>query len=62
VLENRVVRIFGLEKRGNNRRIGKKLQKELHNLYSSINIINVIKSRTIVSVGHMTCKKDRRNA
>lgn len=40
----------------------KKLQKELHNLYSSINIINVIKSRTIVSVGHMTCKKERRNA
>jgi len=39
-----------------------KLQKELHNSYSSLNIISVIKSRTIVSVGHVTCKKERRNA
>ena len=36
--------------------------EELHDLYSSLNIIRVIKSRRISRAGHLACKGERRGA
>jgi hypothetical protein len=36
--------------------------KELHNLYSSPNIIRIIKSRRIRWAGHVACMGEMRNA
>jgi hypothetical protein len=34
--------------------------EELYNLYSSPNIIQVIKSRRMISAGHVTCMGEKR--
>jgi hypothetical protein len=36
--------------------------EELHNLYASPNVIRVIKSRTVIWVGHVACMGMMRNA
>jgi len=36
--------------------------EELHNLYTSLNIITVIKSRRMRCVGHVACMQEMRNA
>jgi hypothetical protein len=36
--------------------------EELHNLYASLNIITVIKSRRMKRVGHLVCMEEMRNA
>jgi hypothetical protein len=52
VFENRVLRIFGL-KREENGSWRKLYNDELHGLYSSPNIVRVIKSRWMKWAGHM---------
>jgi hypothetical protein len=52
VFENRVLRIFG-PKRGEDRSWRKLHNDELHSLYSSPNIVRVIKSRRMRWVGHV---------
>jgi hypothetical protein len=37
-------------------------KKELHDLYTSPNIIRMIKSRTVRWVAHVTCMGEKRNA
>jgi hypothetical protein len=63
VFENRVLRrIFGLkgdEVTGDWRKLHK---EELHNLYSSLNIIRMIKSRRMRWVGHVARMRETRNA
>jgi len=63
VFENRVlVRIFGSEREevvGDWKRL---LNEELHNLYISLNIIGVIKSRRGRWTGHVECMGAMRNA
>jgi hypothetical protein len=63
VFENRVLRrIFGL-KRDEVTGDWRKLQnEELHNLYSSPNIIRMIKSRMMRWVGHVPRMEEERNA
>jgi hypothetical protein len=53
VFENRMLRrIFG-RKREENRSWGKLHNDELHSLYSSPNVVRVIKSRRLKWVGHV---------
>jgi hypothetical protein len=54
VFENRVLRIFGpkWEEDGSWRKL---CNDELHSLYSSLNIVRVIKSRRIRLAGHVVC-------
>jgi hypothetical protein len=52
VFENRVLRIFG-PKREEDGSWRKLLNDELHSLYSSLNIVRVIKSRKMRWVGHV---------
>jgi hypothetical protein len=53
VLENRVLRIFG-PKRDEVTGVWRKLHNEkLHNLYSSLSIIRIIKSRRMRWAGHV---------
>jgi hypothetical protein len=56
VFENRVLKkVFGTEMDelvGNCRRL---LNRELHNLHASLNIIRAIKSRKTRWVGHVAC-------
>ena len=63
VFENRMLRrIFGPKRdevKGEWRRLHK---KELHALYSSPNIIPVIKSRRMRWAGHVACMGERRGA
>jgi hypothetical protein len=56
VSENRVLRIFGprREEDGSWRKLH---NDELHGLYSSHNIVRVIKSRRMRWVGHVACSK-----
>ena len=63
VFENRVLRnIFG-PKRNDVTAMWIKLQKqELDDLYSSLNIIRVIKSRRLRWTGHVACKGDKTGA
>jgi hypothetical protein len=63
VFENRVLwRIFWL-KRGEVTGEWRKLHNEkLNDLYSSRNIIRVIKSRRMGWAGHVTCVRERRGA
>jgi hypothetical protein len=58
VFENRVLgRIFGPK------RDWRKLHnEELHNLYFSLNIIRMIKSRKLRWAGHVARMRDKRNA
>jgi hypothetical protein len=60
VFENRVLRkIFG-PKREEDRSWRKLHNDELHSLYSSPNIVRVIKSRKMRSVGHVACMGEGR--
>jgi hypothetical protein len=60
VLENRVLRnVFG-PKREEDRSWRKLHNDELHNLYSSRNIVKVIKSRRLRWVGHVACMGEQR--
>jgi hypothetical protein len=54
VFKNRVLRIFG-PKREEDRSWRKLHNDELHSLYSSLNIVRVIKSRRMRWVGHVAC-------
>jgi hypothetical protein len=55
VFENRVLRrIFGPKRDEVTGDRGKLYNEELHNLYSSPNIISMIKSRRVTWVGHVT--------
>jgi hypothetical protein len=54
VFENRVLRIFGPKREED--RLWRELDNdELHNLYASLNIFRVIKSRRWRWAGHMAC-------
>jgi hypothetical protein len=61
VFENRMLRrIFGPEREED--RLWRKLHNdELHSLYSSLNIVRVIKSRRIRWAGHVACMGEGRN-
>jgi hypothetical protein len=62
VFENRVLRIFGPtrdEVMGDWRKLH---NEELHNLYSSPNIIRMIKSRRMTWAGHVAQMGENRNA
>jgi hypothetical protein len=60
VFENRVLRkIFG-PKREENALWRKLLNYELHNLYSSPNMVRVIKSRRLRWAGHVACMGEGR--
>jgi hypothetical protein len=62
VLQNRVLRrIFGLEREGETRGWRKLHNEELHNLYSSPNVIRIIKSRRMRWVGHVARTGGKRN-
>jgi hypothetical protein len=51
------------QKGGSNRRLEKKrLKEELHEVYCSLNIIKVMKSRRMRWAGHITCMGGMRNA
>jgi hypothetical protein len=54
VFENRVLRIFGPERKedGSWRKLH---NDELHSLYSSLNNVRVVKSRRIWRAGHLSC-------
>jgi hypothetical protein len=59
VFENRVLRrMFGLKRKEDGSR--RKLNNELHNLYSSPNIVRVIKSRRMRGVGHVARRVEGR--
>jgi hypothetical protein len=59
VSENRVLRIFGPEREEDGS--WRKLHKdELHGLYSSPNVVRVIKSRRLRWAGHVACKGEGR--
>jgi hypothetical protein len=53
VFENRVLRIFGPKRDGLTGGWRKLYKEELHNLYSSPNIITIIKSRRMRWIGHV---------
>jgi hypothetical protein len=36
--------------------------EELHNLHTSPNVVRVIKSRKMKSIGHVACMRDTKNA
>jgi hypothetical protein len=59
VFENRVLRIFG-PKREEDGSWRKLHNDELHSLYSSSNIVGVIKSRRMRLAGHVACMKKER--
>jgi hypothetical protein len=61
VFENRVLRIFGpkREEGGSWRKLH---NDELHDLYSSSNIVRVIKSRRMIGAGHVACMGEGRGA
>jgi hypothetical protein len=62
VFENRVLRrIFG-PKREEDRLWRKLHNDELHSLYSSLNIVRVIKSRRMRWMGHVACMGEGRDA
>jgi hypothetical protein len=59
VFENKVLRTFG-PKREEDRSWRKLHNDELHSLYSSLNVVRVIKSRRMRWVGHMACMGEGR--
>jgi hypothetical protein len=63
VFENRVLRrIFGPKRDEMNGDLRKLHNEELHNLYSSPNIIRMIKSRRMRWAGHVARIGEKRNA
>jgi hypothetical protein len=60
VFENRVLRIFGLKT--DEVKCWRRLHNELRNLYSSPNIIRMIKSRRMIWARHVARMGARRNA
>jgi hypothetical protein len=63
VFENRVLRrIFGPKRDEMTGDWRKLCEEELHNLYSSPNIIRMVKSRRMRWVGHVTRTAEMRNA
>jgi hypothetical protein len=63
VFENRVLRrIFGPKRNEVTRDWGKLHNAELHNLYSSPNIIRMLKSRRMRCAGHVAQMGEKRNA
>jgi hypothetical protein len=62
VFENRVMRrIFGPKRDEVTGEWRKMHNKELHNLYSSPDIIRYVKSRKIKCAGHVACMGEERN-
>jgi hypothetical protein len=62
VFENRVLRrIFGPKRDGVTGEWRKLYNEELHNLYSSLSIIRIIKSRRMRWAGHVTRMGEKRN-
>jgi hypothetical protein len=55
--EHRLRRIFGPKRDGVTGEWRKLHNEELNNLYSSPNIVRVIKSRRIRRVGHVACRR-----
>jgi hypothetical protein len=62
VSENRVLRIFGPKRDEVMGGCKKFHNEELHNLYSSPNIIRMIKSRRMRCAGHVARMREKRNA
>jgi hypothetical protein len=62
VFENRMLRIFGHKRDGLTDDLRKLHKEELNDLYSSPNIIRMIKSRRIRWVGHVAYMGERRGA
>jgi hypothetical protein len=62
VFENRVLRIIGPNKDMVTKKWRRLHNKELYALYSSPNIIQVIKSRRMGLAGHVACMVARRGA
>ena len=63
VFESRVLRKkFGPKRDEVTREWGRLHKEELYDLYSSSNIIRVIKSRRMKWAGHVACIRDRRAA
>jgi hypothetical protein len=63
VIENRVLRrIFGPKRDDVTGDWRKLYGEEFHNLYSSLNIIRMIKSRRMRWTGHSTRRRARKNA
>jgi hypothetical protein len=60
VFDNKVLRIFG-PNRGKVTREWRRLDnEELNDLYSSLSIVQVIKTRRVRWVGHVACMRERR--
>jgi hypothetical protein len=62
VFENRVLRIFGPKRAGVMGEWRKLYNEELHNLYSSLSIFRIIKSRRMRWAGHVARIGEKRNA
>jgi hypothetical protein len=63
VFENGVPgRVFGPKKEGIMGGWRKLHNEELHNLYCSLNIIRIVKSRRVKCVGYVACMGEMRNA
>ena len=58
--ENRALRIFGPKRDEVTREWSKLHNEELNDLYSSPNIVQVIKSRRVRWVGHVACMGEKR--
>jgi hypothetical protein len=61
VFENRVLRIFGPKRDGVTGGWRKLHNEELHNLYSSLSVIRIIKSRRMRWAGHVAQMGEKRN-
>ena len=60
VFDNKVLRIFGPNRDKVTREWRKLDNEELNDLYSSLNIVRVIKTRRVRWVGHVACMRERR--
>jgi hypothetical protein len=63
VFENRVLRrTIGFQRKGVRERSRKLYASKIHNLYSSLNNVRMIKSRMVRLTGHVAYMGDKRNA